>query len=261
MDNLDPTAEIDESGTVVVNGVPMIVATIDDAVAFKGSSVDPGSDDVTLSWDWDDGTPNTSTEYRANPAFPDPFPSPDVNPRMVMDIQMHTFVQACLYEVGLSTVDDDGGSATDSIWVAILGDADQIRSSGYWYQQYRQHKAQKIGDDTLHCYLDVINFASSVFSEERAASTIDEAETVLTAKLAAKQPEYKLDRQLLTAWLNFANGTVALGELIDTDGDNVPDTAFYDVMVAAETVRLNPSATKAELLAQKDILEGFNTRG
>lgn len=130
--------------------------------------------------------------------------------------------------------------------------------SGYWYQQYRQGRSQKIGDDTLNCYLDIINFASSVFSEERAASTIDEAETVLKA---AKQPEFKLDRQLLSAWLNFANGTVALDELIDTDGDNVPDTAFYDVMVAAETVRLNPSATKAELLAQKDILEGFNTSG
>ena len=36
----------------------------------------------------------------------------------------------------------------------------------------------------------------------------------------------QLDRQLLTAWLNFANGAFEYGELVDTDGNGVGDTAF-----------------------------------
>ena len=37
--------------------------------------------------------------YRNNPAFPDPFASPEINPRDVTDEQSHTFTGACWYEV------------------------------------------------------------------------------------------------------------------------------------------------------------------
>jgi hypothetical protein len=64
----------------------------------------------------------------------------------------------------------------------------------------------------------------------------------------------KLDRALLTAWLNFANGAFGYDELVDTDGGG-PDTAFNVVLAAAEAVRVNPASTEAQLRAQRQILQ------
>ncbi len=68
----------------------------------------------------------------------------------------------------------------------------------------------------------------------------------------------QLDRQLLTAWLNFANGAFDYAELVDTNGDKIVDTPFSLVMANAEAVRLNPSSTDSQLRAQRDILERIN---
>ena len=202
-----------------------------------------------------------TTVYPNDPAaFPDPLPSPEINPRNVTDDQTHVFADACLYEVGFTALDDDGGAAADSITVIILGDADRVRSAGYWYQQFRQGRAQKIDDATLECYLDVINFASGVFSEARSVTTIDDAEDVLDGRVAAGSAAFRLDRQLLAAWLNYVNGTIGLDDLIDTDGDGAPDTPFVDVIAAAEASRLDPGATDGELEDQKDVLESINTK-
>jgi len=69
--------------------------------------------------------------------------------------------------------------------------------------------------------------------------------------------EELFDEQLLAVWLNFANGAFDLDTLVDSDGDDVPDATFEDVVRTAETVRLNGTATRDELLAQKDILESL----
>jgi len=63
-----------------------------------------------------------------------------------------------------------------------------------------------------------------------------------------------LDRQLLAVWLNFANGVIDFDEQVDTDGNGTPDTPLNTAVATAEAVRLDPTATKAQLLAQKDIL-------
>ena len=69
-----------------------------------------------------------------------------------------------------------------------------------------------------------------------------------------------LDVQLLAAWLNFANGAIGWDELVDTTGDGLGDTTFAAAIAAAEAVRLDPTATNAQLEAQKDILERINLR-
>ena len=66
------------------------------------------------------------------------------------------------------------------------------------------------------------------------------------------------DRQLLAAWLNFANGAIDLETLFDTDGDAVPDASFADIVTAAEAARLNPATTNEELEGHKDFLESVN---
>jgi len=58
----------------------------------------------------------------------------------------------------------------------------------------------------------------------------------------------QLDRELLAAWLNFANGVVDYGQaVVDTDDDGVLDLAFSDLMADAEGVRLDAGASKKEL--------------
>ena len=101
-----------------------------------------------------------------------------------------------------------------------------------------------------------MNYVSLVFDEEVPLTTLQQAFGVLKAN--AKVMEDALDRQLLGALLNFANGAVEWDQLIDTDGDSIGDTAFSDVIAAAEAVRLNPASTRDELEAQKDLLELIN---
>ena len=254
--NVNPTATIDESGTVLINGVPTVVAEAGESVSLSGRSTDPGSDDLTLTWIWDDGTPDTSTLYLVNPPNPDPFPSPSIQPRDVTDTQSHAFA-ACLYDVGFRARDDDAGvSATDTVKVLITGNSTLRFSAGYWQLQYRD-KNGFFSTETLDCYLEIVGFVSDVFNEVTDASTRQKATNVLKPGGNTSAID-QFDRQLLAALLNFANGDPDLMELIDTDEDGVPDTPFLTVIENAEAVRLNPASTMAQILAQKDLLERIN---
>lgn len=258
--NVDPTAVIDEGGTTVVNGVNTIIAHAGETVTFSGRSTDPGSDDLTLSWDWDDGppAPDVSTLYLVNPPVADPPQSPSVQPRDVTDTKDHVFADACIYQVGFRAVDDDGGSASDSVAVLITGNEDRGRPSGYWAHQYRQRGAIDFDAATLTCYLEITGFVSDIFHEVRDASTFAAAQKLLFSQGTKVSKRDSLDRDILTAWLNFANGAVEWNELVDTDGTGGVDTPFHVAMETAETVRLNPSATPAQLDAQRAIVQRIN---
>ena len=54
--NVNPTATIDETGAVIVNGVPTFFADEGVPINFAARVQDPGSDDETWFWDWDDGS-------------------------------------------------------------------------------------------------------------------------------------------------------------------------------------------------------------
>lgn len=266
IDNVDPTAEIDMSGAILINGIPTFLAHIGDPLDFGGRSTDPGSDDLTLSWDWDDGSPIATTTYLVNPPNPDPFPSPTIQPRDVSDAQSHTFADACLYEIRFWAEDDDGGtSAVDTANVIIVGDADEVRSAGYWKYQFRSHLTGRgrphLDQPTLGCYLDIAGYMSQVFDEVRDASTFELAHDVLFVKNNSGDITEMFDQQLLAAWLNFANGSIEYDQMVDTDGDGVVDTIFADAMAAAEAVRLDPTSTRAEIEEQKNILERLNLMG
>ena len=70
---MNPTAQIDESSAISFNGVPTILAHAGQPVPFSARSQDPGSDDLRLPWQWDDGTADTFTDNLVNPPNPDPF--------------------------------------------------------------------------------------------------------------------------------------------------------------------------------------------
>jgi hypothetical protein len=255
--NVNPTAVIDETGTILVNGVPTFIAHEGVPVLFTATSFDPGSDDRTTTWDWGDGPPSPdSTKLSLNdPSFnPDPDPSPTINPRTVTDSEPHAFGDACFYTVTFGAADDDFGTASDTVKVIITGNESKERSAGYWQTQYLP-RPTALPEARRLCYLAIVGFVSTVFDEFRDASTVAAAFDVLFLKQNGGSELEKLDRQLLTAWLNFANGAFEFTELFDTDGDGVADTQFAAIMAAAEAVRLNPASTEAELRAQRQILQ------
>jgi hypothetical protein len=259
VNNVAPSAIIDLSGTMIINGIPTVIAHAGEDIPFSGDSADPGSDDLTLSWDWDDGVPapDVSTTYLLDDPNPDPLPSPSVDPRDVTDAKNHTFGDACLYEVGFQSWDDDGGMGDDSLIVIIAGNAELTRSAGYWYQAYRRLHNRPFEPDEIECFLDIVGFMSTVFNEETSAATVAEARDILAGGTSPSIEDI-FDRQLLAAWLNFANGAIDLDTMVDIDGDTVPDASFADIVTAAEEARLNPATTPEELEGWKDILELIN---
>jgi photosystem II stability/assembly factor-like uncharacterized protein len=256
IDNVNPTAEIDKGSTVAINGISTFLAHAGIPINFEGSSTDPGSDDLTLSWDWDDGapSPDVTTTYLVNPPNPDPFPSPSLQPRDVTDLQSHSFTEACLYEISFLAVDDDGGSNSDTAIVIITGNANRARSSGDWQHQFGRQGHTDFDNSTLNCYLEIINYGSTVFSEARDASTIPAAHDVLFLKQNGGSEIEQLDRELMTAWLNFANGAFEYDQMFDPDKDGVSNS-FAEIMANAEAVRLAPNSTTREIREQKNMLQ------
>lgn len=231
--NVTPTAEIDRSGTVVINGIQTFLGQ---PGSFTGTARDPGRDDLTLRWDWDDGAP-----------------APDVTtthpvPHEVTETQSHSFDATCLYRVGFSAEDDDQALAQDQVPVLFVSNASLAasRMEGYWQHQLHRDGQTDFSDATLGCYLKVIDFASLVFSERRSIATIAAAHDVLFMQSQGSAQE-QLDRQLLVAWLNFANGAFGYNELVDADGDGVDETPYASAMAGVESVRLDPAATTAEI--------------
>jgi Zn-dependent metalloprotease len=249
---------------LVANTPPTAVITEDvyfahagDTLTVTANSTDPGSDDLEATWTWGDGDTSVFTSL-VNPPFTDPPKSPTIQPRDVDWTAEHVYAEACLYDLGLQVVDDDSGSATDTAVVVITGNADLARGSGWWMNQYRTKPPNEFSEAELLCYLEIVKFMSTVFDEERAPlDTRDDAVDVLFVKQNLGTPSELFDEQLLMAWLNFANGFYSLDTLVDTDGNGIPDSTFGLVVYAAETVRLDPTATSEQLLAQKDILESL----
>jgi FtsP/CotA-like multicopper oxidase with cupredoxin domain len=250
--NLDPDA-------IIGNTAP-VMADINVPIAFDGALTDPGSDDLASTWTFDDGSPNSFQNSLVNPPATDPLPSPSVEPRAVDHDAIHAFTLACAYDVGFGVLDDDAGGDSESILVIVTAAPSLSRGAGYWQKQYGRQGVLTFSQPQLQCYLDIAAALSGVFNEVRSAATIPLAfNSIFVAGLKGDMRE-QLDRQILTAWVNFANGSVELNELLDTNNNGVPDTTFSNVMTNAEAVRLNPASIKSQLQAQRDILTRISVR-
>ena len=251
--NVDPTAVIDSSGEQVYDGVSAFIVEAGEDLAVPAGSEDPGSDDLAFTWDWDDGTASVLTSL-VNPPALDPLKSPTVQPRDVDLSATHAYGDACLYTLTVTVDDDDGGSASDTAAVLITGNADVSKGHGWWLNQYRAKSSNDFTAAELQCYLDIVGYLSLVFHEKDDASTRAKATKILNAP--AKSPEAVIfDQHALGAWLNFANGSVKLDTPVDSDGNGTLDSTFGAVMFTAETIRINPASTSAQIKAQKDIIE------
>ena len=259
VNNVNPTATIKTDGTVSVNGVPTVIAHAGTSVGFDARITDPGSDDLTRTWNWGDGTPADVSTSLVNDPLLDPPMSPSIQPRDISAASNHAFLKACVYTSGLTVVDDDTGSTTGSLNVVIVGNNHPNRPHGYWRQQNRAYAfgtgpAPDFDSATLDCYLKITAYMSKVFNDQTFGQAYDVLDTSATSDI------YELyDQQLLAAWLNFANGAIEWNQLVDTNRDKQPDTQFFTAMVAAEALRLNPATPRTQLDAMKRILESWTS--
>jgi PKD repeat protein len=240
--NVKPTAVIDTTGATVINGVPTFMGVSGSPMSFTGNSTDPGSDDLLLRWLWDDGTPDTVTSSLVNGPATDPPLSPTVQPRAVTNTKSHTFGLACMFEITFRSTDDDGGTAFQNAAVLVVGNAKKNRLNGYWQHQYRGVGAIDYTPAQLDCFLEIAAYVSNVFNEVRNASTRPLAYDVLFMKQNGGTAREQFDRDLLTALVNFAAGSL-------------PYSQLAPVLGPAEAVRLNPASTDAQLHAQRKLLE------
>ncbi|UCG69605.1 MAG: hypothetical protein JSV09_00845 [Thermoplasmata archaeon] len=90
-------------------------------MTFEADASDVGSDDLTLTWEWDDGTADSVTTYYNNGVGPDPYPSTDgTYPFFAADVAKHTFTVSGTYNVVLTVSDDDGGSSSVVLVISFV---------------------------------------------------------------------------------------------------------------------------------------------
>ena len=85
---------------------------------MNGHGTDPGSDDLTFTWEID-FAPTITSIYYNDGVGPDPYPSPEINPMDVIDAVTHTYGDNGLFNVTLTVLDDDGGTTVETTEVIV----------------------------------------------------------------------------------------------------------------------------------------------
>ena len=120
--NIPPSATIAADRTTVDEG---------SAITFTGTASDAGSDDLTFTWDWGDGTAAAVSTYRNNGTSADPLPSPlGTYPFSATDTVKHTYGDNGTYTVTLTVRDDDGGTTTKTVSVVVSNVAPTAGAGG-----------------------------------------------------------------------------------------------------------------------------------
>jgi len=91
-----------------------------DPLSITANAVDPGSDDLTFTWNFE-YDPMTQIVYYNDGVGPDPPKSPDGTfPFSVDDSTAHTYGDNGVFRISLRVEDDDGGAATYETTVTVL---------------------------------------------------------------------------------------------------------------------------------------------
>jgi hypothetical protein len=108
-------------------------------ITFSANATDPGSDDLTFTWNWGDGTPDIVTTHYNDGTSPEPIYDPTTNevkspwgtyPFSVRDTVIHTYGDDGIYNITITIEDDDGGVSTHTMKVTVQNVAPTIEPFG-----------------------------------------------------------------------------------------------------------------------------------
>ena len=154
------------------------------APVVTGTATDPGSDDLTFTWNWGDGTPDTVTTYFNNGMGPDPFPSPGGTfPFSASDMPMHVYGDNGVYTITLTIADDDGGFVLLTTTVTVANVAPAVSMQAYMYVDFTiQVAGEKWHDLTLTVYEEGV-VLGSITVVRSPGSPAAQAVTLLNIRL------------------------------------------------------------------------------
>jgi len=196
-------------------------ATVGEPVTFEIDLADAGSDDLEFTWDVGGGA-----IYYNDGNGPDPDPSPwGTYPFSVRHSATVVFDKPGVRYVKILVKDDDGGST--SLWIKVLvRNKEKCRTSlGYWIQRFMR-EGDGLYRGELRAHLSVLSaFVTSSFGEFRP-EVIDRLEAFI---LNNEEHGARARAQLITAWLNFTNGSVDWDEII-RKADGKHDLRYAEVL-------------------------------
>jgi hypothetical protein len=118
-----------------VDPLPAVIINEGQTVSFVGHATDPGSDDLSFEWTWEQRSScdKTTTYFNNAPInTPDPFPSPNINPRDVTETASCQYGDNGVFTVTLQVCDDDGACRTVTTTV-IVNNLDPTASIDHVY--------------------------------------------------------------------------------------------------------------------------------
>jgi len=225
------------------------VATAGERTSFTIEVEDPGSDDLKVHWSFGD-----EVIYLNNGEEADPFPSPwGTYPFHVTDTASVVFDKPGMRKVMVDVYDDDGGKVSMYLKVLVRGNERCRNSLGYWIHRFKKENNDALRGE-LHAHLSILSaFVTSAFGDFRPEA-VDALEDFI---LNDMDQSARARAQLLTAWLNFTNGSVEWDEVIhDADGKN--DMPYAEVLREILAILVDGKATPEEFSHAIDLAESIN---
>ena len=133
VNNVAPTIVTDSMTPPNSQFILPVVHTLD----FDARVTDPGSDDITFVWDWDDLSGETNIYYNNGSSPEPPYPptsSPEGDPMDVTDTVSHVYMASGDYTVMLTVTDDDSGTDTDTREVHVADVAEALDITNQYIQ-------------------------------------------------------------------------------------------------------------------------------
>jgi subtilisin family serine protease len=252
-----PTAAL-AAATRPWNGGALAVAHVGTPASFSVGVTDPGSDDISTSWQYGDGD-RTLSRSLLHPPTVDPAASPSIEPRSLTVATRHTYTRACTRTVAVRTADDDGAASPIRVrTVVVLGTSTTRRPLSWWSSEYRNLTSTLPAADRT-CLLGVARTLSTVFPEQRALTTTADAVAALRP-VAPTTARSAFDAHLLAVWLDVAAGSVDPFASFDP-GNGSPVTTVGAWLLSAEAVRNTSPATSAALPPLTTVLIRLSSTG